>query len=86
MFEEYCSIKGIKYHLNAVATPCSNGQVERYNRTLLDSLSTMGTNVHDKERDTDLINIQLGLNETLNNAIGVIIVGLQGDSTRLTRW
>lgn len=49
--------------------PRGNGQVERYNRTVLDSLATMGAGAEDDEWDENIANIQLGLNNTLNKAI-----------------
>lgn len=50
--------------------PRGNGQVERYNRTLLDSLSTMGADLDDDMWDDNVANIQLGLNGTINKALG----------------
>lgn len=38
-FEQFCKNLNIKHVLNATATPRANGQVERYNRTILSSLS-----------------------------------------------
>ncbi|CAG9137645.1 unnamed protein product [Plutella xylostella] len=49
--EKYCYHKGIKHILNAVASPKSNGQVERYNRTILNSLKAQ--NLRHDERDWD---------------------------------
>jgi hypothetical protein len=51
--------------------PRGNGQIERYNQVLLDALSTMGADKDDNEWNRNLTNIQLGINSTLNNAIGV---------------
>lgn len=34
VFKRFCINKGIKHVLNSVASPRSNGQVERYNRTI----------------------------------------------------
>lgn len=34
IFKKFCINKGIKHVLNSVASPRSNGQVERYNRTI----------------------------------------------------
>lgn len=48
-----------------------NGQVERYNKTITNSLATMGANKNDKTWDETLINLHVGLNGTLNQAIGV---------------
>ncbi|KAL0878533.1 hypothetical protein ABMA27_003621 [Loxostege sticticalis] len=38
-FKTFLDGLGVKHVLNAVATPRANGQVERYNRTLLDALT-----------------------------------------------
>lgn len=70
-FKKFCTELEIKHYLNAVAMPHGNVQVERYNHTIRESLATMGANKHDKEWDTNLKNIQLGLNGTFNQAIGV---------------
>lgn len=56
--------------LNAVATPRANGQVERYNRTILASLAVKNHNCKENEWDKHLEEIQLGLNTTLNKGIG----------------
>ena len=69
-FNKFCNTRGITHYLNAVALPRGNGQVERYNRTILDSLSTMGANLHDDSWDENVSNIQLGLNGTINKALG----------------
>jgi hypothetical protein len=70
-FKTFCQEHGIRIHYNATALPRGNGQVERYNRTLLESMSTMGADADDDEWDQNLPNIQLGLNGTVNSAIGV---------------
>lgn len=38
-FKTFCNGSKIKHVLNAVASPRANGQVERYNRTVLDALT-----------------------------------------------
>lgn len=70
-FQKFCDLIGTRHHLNAVAIPRGNGQVERYNRTILDSLATMGAATDDTRWDQNIYNIQLGLNGTINKAIGV---------------
>lgn len=65
-FKDYIKSVGVKHILNAVATPRANGEVERYNRTILAALGTMN---HDKPNghwDEHLPNIQLGLNTMVN--------------------
>lgn len=69
-FKAFCNTRGITHYLNAVGLPRGNGQVERYNRTILDSLSTMGADLEDDGWDENIVNIQLGLNGTINKALG----------------
>jgi hypothetical protein len=59
------------HHLTALSMPCGNGQVERYNQTILSSLATMGADCDDDRLDENIVNIQVGLNGTINRAIGV---------------
>jgi transposase InsO family protein len=58
-FQEFCGSIQTKIHFNAVATPRGNGQVERYNRTVLDSLATMGADLDDNCWDENIHNVQL---------------------------
>ncbi|KAG6439402.1 hypothetical protein O3G_MSEX000741 [Manduca sexta] len=69
-FKEFMNKLGIRHVLNAVATPRSNGQVERYNRTILASLAAKNHNCPENERDKHLEEIQLGLNTTINRSTG----------------
>lgn len=64
-FRKYCYNKGIKHILNAVASPKSNGQVERYNRTILNSLKAQNLKHDEKDWDNQLGKIQWGLNNTV---------------------
>lgn len=59
----------IKHILNAVATPRANGQVERFNRTIIDALSTK---CHDNDNlwDEYVGDVQLGINTTINKTTG----------------
>nr|CAI5870201.1 unnamed protein product [Callosobruchus analis] len=68
-FKEFCEKRKINHHHNAVGMPRGNGQVERYNKTVLNSLSTMGADRDDAEWDENISNVQLGLNNTLNRAL-----------------
>lgn len=68
-FQQFCKSRGTVHYLNAVGLPRGNGQVERYNRTIIDSLSTMGANGDDDEWDQNIVNIQLGLNGSINKAL-----------------
>lgn len=61
-FKEFVSAFGIRHIENAVATPRANGQVERFNRTILDALSTSTHGDDEKNWDEHVIDVQLGLN------------------------
>lgn len=69
-FQNFLKQKGITHHYNAVGLPRGNGQVERYNKTILDSLATMGADMNEDKWDKHILNIQLGINGTYNQAIG----------------
>ncbi|XP_045456265.1 uncharacterized protein LOC123666103 [Melitaea cinxia] len=60
----------IKHILNAVATPRANGQVERFNRTISDALSTKCHGGNDSIWDEYIGDIQLGINTTVNKSTG----------------
>lgn len=60
---------GIKHIMNAVATPRANGQVERYNRTVLDSLTAINHGRDESLWDEKVLDVQWGLNNTLNKGI-----------------
>lgn len=63
-FKDFITSYGIKHIVNAVATPRANGQVERFNRTILDALSTSTHGKDEKSWDEYVSDIQLGLNTT----------------------
>lgn len=63
-FKEFTTSYGIKHIINAVATPRANGQVERFNRTILEALSTSTHGKDEKCWDEQVPHIQLGLNTT----------------------
>ncbi|XP_073942510.1 cactin, spliceosome C complex subunit [Choristoneura fumiferana] len=69
-FKKYCDQSKIKHILNAVCTPRANGQVERYNRTILDTLTAYSDKLGERNWDTVLGQLQWGLNNTLNKGIG----------------
>lgn len=68
-FEGFCETHGIKHVLNAVASPRANGQVERFNRTILNSLVAV---VGDDQKGwvKHLPKVQLGLNSTVCKGTG----------------
>lgn len=65
-FQGFCSDKGIKHILNAVACPRANGQAERFNQTILTSLSTQNFDGNEKDWDKALGKVQWGVNNTVN--------------------
>ncbi|CAH2100995.1 unnamed protein product [Euphydryas editha] len=65
-FKVFIKETGIKHILNAVATPRANGQVERFNRTILDALSTKTHGKNDKSWDEFVPDIQIGLNTSVH--------------------
>lgn len=65
-FKTFCKDSKINHVLNAVASPRANGQVERYNRTVLDALSAYTDKLGEKYWDQELGKLQWGLNNTLN--------------------
>lgn len=67
-FSEYCRGLNIKHVLNATATPRANGQVERYNRTILSSLSASTCN--EEKWDEMVPKVRWGLNSTINSTTG----------------
>lgn len=69
-FRKFCEKNHVKHVLNAVASPRANGQVERYNRTVLGALTSYTDKLGETKWDTELGNIQWGLNNTLNKGIG----------------
>jgi transposase InsO family protein len=67
-FVRYCATLNIKVNHNATATPRANGQAERYNRTILDSLAT---STDDERRwGIGIKEIQWGLNTSVNKTTG----------------
>lgn len=69
-FRRFCLDRGIKHILNAVASPRSNGQAERYNRTILDSLTAQNLRGDERDWDDKTGKIQWGLNNTVQKTIG----------------
>lgn len=65
-FQTFIKACGVTHVFNAVATPRANGQVERYDRTILAALGAM---THDKPKgswDDYLPDVQLGINTTVH--------------------
>lgn len=68
-FKRFVIEKGIKHILNAVATPRANGQVERYNKVIVDSLTAKCVGTIDSKWDDHLPDVQWGINNTFNKGI-----------------
>ncbi|CAG9133253.1 unnamed protein product [Plutella xylostella] len=69
-FRRFCLERGIKHVLNAVASPRANGQIERYNRTILDCLIAQNLRDNEKEWDNKIGKLQWGLNNTIQKTTG----------------
>ncbi|KAI8430206.1 hypothetical protein MSG28_000554 [Choristoneura fumiferana] len=69
-FKAYIDSVGIKHTLNAVATPRANGQIERYNRSVLASLTALCHGNDDRDWDLKLTEVQWSLNNTVNQTTG----------------
>ncbi|XP_047999603.1 uncharacterized protein LOC125236727 [Leguminivora glycinivorella] len=52
--------------------PRSNGQVERYNLTILEALRSKGADTDNNKWDTYVTNIQQGINSTINKATAAV--------------
>lgn len=65
-FNNYCKGKSIRLHIIATAMPRGNGQVERYNQTILEALRSMGADMEDNKWDESIPKIQQGINSTIN--------------------
>lgn len=66
-FQSFVQSLGIKHILNAVSTPRANGQVERYNRTILSSLGAMTHGKGPEVWDDYVQEIQLGINTSVHD-------------------
>lgn len=69
-FKSFSASIGVKHVLNAVATPRANGQIERYNRTILNSLASMNHGLDEKDWDINVPKLQWSLNNTINKGVG----------------
>lgn len=69
-FKNYVKSIGARHILNAVATPRANGQIERYNRTILESLASCNHGLDERDWDTHINKVQWSLNNTRNKSTG----------------
>lgn len=78
---KFCKEMGIRHYHTAIAMPRANGQVERFNKTILDAISTSGANINSDEWDTNINKIQLGINSTVNKTTrttpGEVLLGMK---------
>lgn len=65
-FKKFVDSVGAKHILNSVATPRANGQIERYNRTILESLAATNQGMDEREWDVNTGKLQWSLNNTVN--------------------
>ncbi|CAK9814127.1 Pro-Pol polyprotein [Anthophora plagiata] len=68
-FATLCATYGIRHVLNAVATPRANGQVERYNKTIIDALATSAAGQDPRDWDTQVKKVQSAINTMHNKSI-----------------
>ncbi|CAK1594491.1 unnamed protein product [Parnassius mnemosyne] len=64
-FKKFAEETQFKHVLNAIASPRSNGQVERVNRTIIDGLNTMSES--ENTWDENLSDVLWGINNTPNS-------------------
>lgn len=67
-FGQFCKRLVIKHIKNAVATPRANGQVERVNRTLLNSL--LATTLEQSRWDNNVFEVQFSINNVVSRTTG----------------
>lgn len=67
-FKNFCWKIGSKHIMNAVATPRANGQIERYNATILSALTA--TISDEREWEKKLPQVQFAMNNTVNTTTG----------------
>lgn len=72
LFRSYCTDRGIRHHVIATAMPRSNGQVERYNLTILEALRSKGADTENNEWDIHVADIQQGINSTVNKSTAAV--------------
>lgn len=71
-FIDYCKNKNIRLHKIATGMPRSNGRVERFNKTILEAMRTLGANSDDDCWDQYVTILQQGLNSTIHKTINAV--------------
>lgn len=72
VFKEYCANKNIRLHTVATGMPRSNGQVERFNKTILDAIRTMGADLDESNWDRCITQLQQAINSTYQKTIKAV--------------
>lgn len=72
LFSNFCKDRNIRSHVIATAVPRSNGQVERYNQTILEALRSMGAYSDNNNWDQHITSIQQGINSTINKTTAAV--------------
>lgn len=72
LFTSYCDNRNIRLHIIATAVPRSNGQVERYNQTILEALRSMSADTDNNKWDQHITSIQQGINSTINKTTSAV--------------
>lgn len=67
--KKFCNEQNIKHILNAIACPRSNGQVERFNATILNAMMTAIGDEHDSW-EAKITEVQHSINGTVNATTG----------------
>lgn len=67
--QSFCKGQNIKHILNTIACPRSNGQVERFNRTILNSMMAAIGDDH-TSWESKIIEVQHGINGTIHATTG----------------
>jgi transposase InsO family protein len=71
-FTQYCINKNIRLHTVATGMPRSNGQAERFNKTILEAMRTLGANSDEDCWDQCVTIVQQGLNSTIHKTTKAI--------------
>lgn len=69
VLKKFCIENCIKHVLNAIACPRSNGQVERFNATILNTMMTVIGDDHESW-ETKILEVQHSINGTVNATTG----------------
>lgn len=71
-FKDYCKEKNIRLHTVATGMPRANGQVERVNKTILESMKAMGASLTDNKWDQCIKTLQQAINSTFHKTIKAV--------------